>query len=165
MRIHKQRVRGESLATRPTKGRHFRTVAIGPGLVGTLRDLLAVRAERGKDDAAWLFLCPSVTRGRHAHRTEPVPPHRHTVHDWHEQALVDAGLSDMPLHALRRTAAAAWLGTGRSLEFVRAQLGHSSIKVTSDYYGHMEQQFRATGVADTEAHIRAAGQIEVARMS
>jgi integrase len=47
----------------------------------------------------------------------------------------------VPLHALRHTAAAAWLGTGRSLEFVRAQLGHSSAKVTSDYYGHLEQQF------------------------
>jgi integrase len=142
------------LATRPTKGRNFRTVAIGPGLVGTLRDLLAVRAEHGDDDAGWLFLCPPVTRGRHAHRTDPVPPHRHTVHDWHEQALEDAGLPDQPLHALRHSAAAAWLGTGRSLEFVRAQLGHSSIKVTSDYYGHMEQQFRAQGVADTEARIR-----------
>jgi integrase len=128
-------------------------VAIGPGLVSTLRDLLAVRAEHGNaDDAGWLFLCPPVKRGRHAHRTNPVPPHRHTVRDWHDQALEDAGLPDLPLHT-----AAAWLGTGRSLEFVRAQLGHSSIKVTSDYYGHMEQQFRATGVADTEAHIRAAG--------
>jgi hypothetical protein len=29
----------------------------------------------------------------------------------------------------------------------------------------MEQQFRATGVADTEAHIRAAGQTEVVKMS
>jgi integrase len=63
-------------------------------------------------------------------------------------------LRDVPLHALRHTAAAAWLGTGRSLEFVRAQLGHSSVKVTSDYYGHMEQQFRAEGVAQTEACIR-----------
>ena len=164
VKIHKQRARGEALATRPTKGRNFRTVAIGPGLVAVLRDMLAVRAEHGIDDGGWLFLCPPITRGRYAGREEPRPPHRKTVHDWHEQALEDAGLADLPLHGLRHTAAAAWLGTGRSLEFVRAQLGHSSVKVTSDYYGHLEEQFRAAGVADTEARIRAARRVSVVTM-
>jgi integrase len=149
VKVHKQRVRGESLATRPTKGRNFRTVTIGPGLVDALRDMLALRAEHGTDDGGWLFVCPRTQRGRYADRDEPRPPHRRTVHDWHEQALEDAGLADLPLHGLRHTAAAAWLGTSRSLEFVRAQLGHSSVKVTRDYYGHMEEQFRAAGVADT----------------
>jgi hypothetical protein len=120
-----------------------------------LRDMLAVRAEHGDRDGGRLFLCPRVTRGRHAYRTDPVPPHRSTVHVRPEQALEHAGPADLPLHGLRHTAAAAWLGTGRSLEFVRAQLGHSSVKVTSDYGGHLEQQFRAQGVGDTEARIRA----------
>jgi integrase len=163
-KIHRQRARGESLATRPTKGRNFRTVAIGPGLVAVLRDMLAVRAEHGIDDGGWLFLCPATTRGRYAGRDQPRPPHRKTVHDWHEQALEDAGLADLPLHGLRHTAAAAWLGTGRSLELVRAQLGHSSIKVTSDYYGHLEHQLRAAGVADTEDRIRAARRSRVVAM-
>lgn len=139
---------------RETKGRNRRTVVIGPGLVDRLRDMLAVRREHAVDDGGWLFLCPPPRRGRYAGRTLPQPPHRKTVHDWHEAALSDAGLRDMPLHGLRHTAAAAWLGTGRSLEFVRAQLGHSSTKVTSDYYGHLEDQFRAEGAADTEARIR-----------
>jgi integrase len=123
VRIHKQRVRGGSLAVRPTKGRNFRTVAVGPGLLGALLDMLAVRVEHGTEGDGWLFLCPRVKRGRYADRGRLGPPHRKTVHDWHEQALQDAGLSDLPLHGLRHTAAAAWLGTGRSLEFVRAQLG------------------------------------------
>jgi integrase len=161
VKIHKQRVRGESLEVRPTKGRNFRTVAIGPGLVSALRDMLAVRVEHGTDDGGWLFLCPRAKRGRYSGRSEPRPPHRKTVHDWHEQALEDAGLADLPLHGLRHTSAAAWFGTGRSLEFVRAQLGHSSVKVTSDYYGHMEEQFRAEGVADTEARIRGARRARV----
>ena len=101
-------------------------MAIGPGLVAMLRDTLAVRAEHGLGDGGWLFLCPTAKRGRYAVREEPRPPHRKTVHDWHEQAFEDAGLADLPLHGLRHTAAAAWLGTGRSLEFVRAQLGHGS---------------------------------------
>lgn len=160
-RIHKQRGRGAPLELHATKGRTFRTVAIGPGLARVLGDMLALRAEHGQPDGGWLFVCPPARRGRHAGRAEPQPPHRKTVHDWHEQALEDAGLADLPLHGLRHTAAAAWLGTGRSLEFVRAQLGHSSIKVTSDYYGHLEQDFRAAGVADTEARIRAARRTRV----
>jgi integrase len=136
-------------------------VAIGPGLVSALLDMLALRVEHGTDDGGWLFLCPRAKRGRHSGRSEPRPPHRKTVHDWHEHALEDAGLADLPLHGLRHTSAAAWLGTGRSLEFVRAQLGHSSVKVTSDYYGHMEEQFRAEGVADTEARIRDARRARV----
>ena len=55
VRIHKQRVRGRSLDTRLTKGRNFRTVAIGPGLVKALLDMLAARAEHGNDDGGWLF--------------------------------------------------------------------------------------------------------------
>jgi hypothetical protein len=35
--------------------------------------------------------------------------------DWHKAALQDADLRDMPLHALRHTAAAAWLAGGNSL--------------------------------------------------
>src|SRR4051812_14375994 len=64
VKIHKQRAREPSLATRPTKGRNFRTVLIGPGLVAVLRDMLAVRAEHGIEDDGWLFLCPPIKRGR-----------------------------------------------------------------------------------------------------
>ena len=63
-----------------------------------------------------------------------MPPNRRTVHDWHEAALVDAGLRVMPLHALRHTAAAAWLATGQPLIFVQRQLGHRSITTTEDHY-------------------------------
>lgn len=105
---------------------NFRTVAIGPGLVGTLRGLLAVRAEHDRDDAGWLFLCRALRAGAiPADRSRSAtPPHRH---DWHEQALDGAGVADLPLHGLRHTAA-AWLGNDRSLEFVRAQLGTARSK-------------------------------------
>jgi integrase len=63
-------------------------------------------------------------RGRYSGRTEPLPLSRKTAHDWHELALEDASLRDMPLHALRHTAATAWLATGHPLIFVQRQLGH-----------------------------------------
>ena len=108
-------------ASQPTKGKRFRSVQIGPTLAGVLAKLREDR-RAGPDD--WLFLCPPPRRGRYAGRTEPTPPNRRTVHDWHEAALVDAGHRDMPLHALRHTAAAAWLATGHPLIFVQRQLGH-----------------------------------------
>jgi integrase len=108
VRISRQRARGAD-ATVQTKGKRFRSVQIGPRLITTLRDLRASRAAAGQPDGGWLFLCPPPRRGRYSGRTEPMPPSRKTPHDWHEWALEDAGLRDMPLHALRHTAATAWL--------------------------------------------------------
>jgi transposase len=109
VRISRQRAR-TTLATVATKGKRFRSVQIGPRLVATLEQLRDERAATRRDDGGWLFLCPPPLRGRYSRRTKPVPPNRRTAHDWHEWALEDAGLRNMPLHALRHTAATAWLG-------------------------------------------------------
>ena len=81
------------------------------------------------------------------------------MHGWHEQALQDAGLRDMPLHCTRHTAAAAWLATGHPLVFVQRQLGHRSISTTEEHYAHLEVQFLHDAVARTEAKIREAGRL------
>ena len=129
----------------PTKGKRFRSVQIGPRLVATLRARPRTPRRGRPGDGGWLFLCPPPRRGRYSGRTEPVPPSRKTAHDWHEAALEDAGLRDMPLHALRHTAAAAWLATGHPLIFVQRQLGHRSITTTEEHYGHLEIVVRARG--------------------
>src|ERR687898_1231133 len=152
IRVYGQRDRqGEE--TKATKGKRFRSVQIGPSLVASLR---AHRSARNAGDDDWLFLCPPPKRGRYSGRTEPVPPSRKTVHDWHEAALQDAGLRDMPLHALRHTAAAAWLATGHPLIFVQRQLGHRSITTTEEHYGHLELSFVQEAVQRTEDAIAAA---------
>lgn len=46
-------------------------------------------------------------------------------------ALQDADLLDMPLHALRQSAAAAWLAGGNSMEYLQDQLGHGDIRTAS----------------------------------
>jgi hypothetical protein len=58
---------------------------------------------------------------------------------WHKEALRDAGLRVIPLHALRHTASAAWLSTGRPLMYVQRQLGHAQITTTERLYGHLEE--------------------------
>ena len=48
-----------------------------------------------------------------------------------------AGLRAVPIKALRHTFASLLLTQGESLPYVRDQLGHSSIQVTVDVYGHL----------------------------
>ena len=152
VRIYRQQGRrGDT--SQPTKGKRFRSVQIGPGLAHVLTE---VREHRRAEPDDWLFLCPQPRRGRYARRTEPAPPNRRTVHDWHEAALVDAGQRDMPLHALRHTAAAAWLATGHPLIFVQRQLGHRSITTTEEHYGHLESSFVREAASQTEDAIAAA---------
>ena len=49
-----------------------------------------------------------------------------------------AGLTDtLRFHDLRHTCAALLIEAGRHIEEVKQYLGHSSIRVTSDRYGHL----------------------------
>jgi integrase len=70
---------------------------------------------------------------------------------WHDPGLRDAGI-DMHLrvHDLRHTAAAAWLiARKQSLEYVRRQLGHASIRQTL-VYAHLERRGRGQAADHTE---------------
>jgi integrase len=102
-----------------TKSDRFRRVEIGPELAArwattspdgwrrprrraTARCCSSRRsAQRGGQGAGW------SSRASWARSTG------HRLARWHKEALQDAGLRDMPLHALRHTASAAWLSTGR----------------------------------------------------
>lgn len=129
IRVYAQRGR-ESNESQPTKGKRLRSVEIGPALAESLGEWQDVRSAQADD---WLFLCPPPRRGRYAGREQELPPNRRTVHDWREAALFDAGMRDMPLHALRHTAAASWLATGHPLIFVQRQLGHRSITTIEEH--------------------------------
>ena len=62
-------------------------------------------------------------------------------------AVLDAGLpAGLHFHSLRHTCA-AFLADGRHMEEVKDHLGHSSIRVTSDRYGHLFPKARQA-VAD-----------------
>jgi integrase len=150
-----------------TKSDRFRAVEIGPGLCSVLRDQVARRAELASGDraAAVLFVMPVRTIKRSKGRWESAgvrqPLDRNTVsRDWHKDALEDAALRDMPLHALRHTAAAAWLAADNSLVYVQRQLGHADLRTTERYYGHLERHVLAAGaVAAEEAIARASGAV------
>jgi len=51
--------------------------------------------------------------------------------------LKGAGLRQVPFHAIRHSYASALIGNGASLTYVKEQMGHHSISVTVDVYGHL----------------------------
>jgi integrase len=53
------------------------------------------------------------------------------------RCLEEAKLRQIRLHDLRHTFASLLIQNGESLAYVREQMGHSSIKVTVDIYGHL----------------------------
>jgi len=147
-----------------TKSDRFRSVEIGPRTSLVLRTLIAQRREFDTSlaDKALVFVMPVRGRKRSQGRWESAgvaeAMDRTTVsRDWHKQALQDAALRDMPLHALRHTTAASWLAAGNSLMYVQRQLGHADIGTTERYYGHLERHVLAAGaIATEEAIARAA---------
>ena len=53
-----------------------------------------------------------------------------------ETAAAKAGMEGVGVHTLRHSAAVAWLEQGVHIKAVADLLGHSSIAVTGDVYGH-----------------------------
>lgn len=54
-----------------------------------------------------------------------------------KRVLMWAGLREIRLHDLRHTFASLLLSDGASVVYVKEQLGHSSIQMTVDIYGHL----------------------------
>ena len=54
-----------------------------------------------------------------------------------QPALRDAGLTELRIHDLRHTAVALLIAQGAHPKAIQAHLGHSSIQVTLDRYGHL----------------------------
>ena len=159
--VYRSRKGGGAIGS--TKSDRFRPVEIGPGLSRVLGEQLARRGEMasGEQGKAHVFVMPERVAKRDPGRWqgdgEGEPMDRTTVsRDWHKHALQDAALRDMPLHALRHTAAAAWLAAGNSLMYVQRQLGHGDIGTTERYYGHLERHVLAAGAVATEEAILAA---------
>ena len=62
----------------------------------------------------------------------------HNVINRHfKKCLAKAGLRQIRWHDLRHSFASLLIQNGQSLKYVSDQLGHSSIKMTADVYGHL----------------------------
>ncbi len=140
---------GSSPLGRIRKALQIRAFVVKGGLREARGDC-SVCANGTAEQFAEHFVCRLFGDGKPFDRTT-------VSRDWHKAALQDADLRDMPLHALRHTAAAAWLAGGNSLKYVQDQLGHGDIRTTERYYGHLERHVKKEGAKATEATIARAG--------
>ena len=84
------------------------------------------------------------------------PVHHHNFRHRHYTPAVErAQLPGVRFHDLRHTCAALLIAAGRHLEEVKNYLGHSSIRVTSDRYGHLFPEAHAAIADALDATYRA----------
>jgi len=104
------------------KSHQSRSVPIPPSLAEELRPMIE---GRGRDEL--VFTSP---RGGPLRLTN----FRRSV--WHP-AVRAAGLDGLTIHGLRHTAASLYISAGTPPKVVQRILGHASITITMDLYGHL----------------------------
>ena len=115
-----------------TKTSRPRTVVIAPSVVDALARERAHQADRRTSADTWQDrwdLVFTTDEGR------PVDPYRLTVA--FRELVRDAPVPIIRLHDLRHTHASLLLAAGVPVKVVSARLGHTSIEMTMDVYGHL----------------------------
>jgi integrase len=105
-----------------------RAIALTPTLVSTLRLHRMASSFKGEDD----LIFPSE-------RGTPLDG-RNMVRRYFEPALREAGLPRIRFHDLRHTFASLLIAQGEHPKLIAEQLGHASIQITLDRYGHLMDQ-------------------------
>jgi integrase len=122
--LHELSSSGELVFTDPKTRHSRRTVSFTTKVAAALAGLVA---GRDRDEQLFLTLTGRTVRTRNFRRT------------W-QKALKRAGLEGLRVHDLRHTHAAMLISAGRQLTAIQRRLGHSSIAVTSDLYGHLREE-------------------------
>jgi integrase len=100
--------------------------AMMAGKTGIADDLVFPCSSWDEEGSVWL----------HGRGTEPLKPDN-IVPRYMEPALEKAGLRRFRFHDLRHTFGSLLIQDGASLAYVKEQMGHSSIQITVDTYGHL----------------------------
>jgi integrase len=112
----------------PKTGRSRRPVDIGDQLIAVLR---GVRRARFGDTppAPTALLFPCRTGG-------PLTPENLRTRVW-APALAKAGVRHVRIHSLRHFYASVLIAQGENIKYISSQLGHASVQITVDRYGHL----------------------------
>jgi integrase len=125
--------RAHRILTGAPKSGKARRVDLPAALVGRLRARQSLReveaAVEGRELSPWVFPAPSD-------ESKPVNGAFIRFKVWY-RLLRRAELRAVRLHDLRHTYASLLLQAGVPMIYVKEQLGHSSINVTVDLYGHV----------------------------
>ncbi len=63
--------------------------------------------------------------------------HENVVKRYYNPALRRAGLRQVSFHSMRHTNASMRIASGQNIKYIQTQLGHASISITLDVYGHL----------------------------
>ena len=119
-------VKGEFIGFgEPKSAAGRRTIDLPRFLCTLLEDQLAERSQPGSDGLVFVN-----TRGR--------SPHASSFHSqtW-AKARAKVGRPDLRWHDLRHTSAALAIAQGAHPKLLQERMGHSTIRVTFDVYGHL----------------------------
>lgn len=140
------RVGGALVLTEPKTARSRRTVPLSPGVVALLRSHRTgqlserLRAANVWNETDYVFTTEAG---------QPVDP-RNLLRAL-SVATRSAGVEGVGIHTLRHSAAVAWLEAGVHIKAVSDLLGHSSIAITGDVYGHTSDDTARSAVAGLSA--------------
>lgn len=135
------RVKGILVVTTPKTGKARRAIPLSPALVQLLKDhRVTQEQERGTAGSLWQdngLVFPTETG-------TPVDPRNllRTV----QIAARKINANGVGVHSLRHSAAVAWLESGVHIKAVSDLLGHASIAITGDIYGHTSQETARSAV-------------------
>lgn len=127
-----------------------RAIAITPTLVSALRHHRMASSFKGDDD----LIFPSE-------RGTPLDG-RNMVRRYFEKALRNAGLPRIRFHDLRHTFATLLIAQGEHPKLISEQLGHASVQITLDRYGHLMDQSYGDASERLEAVLFAESTSEIA---
>lgn len=124
-------VRGKGLVYVPTKTYAQRTIPLLSFLVDPLMEYIA---DRARDGEAFVFVS---REGSCLHHGKFMARHfKPAVSRLVERGELSRDKAGLRFHDLRHTAAALMIETGAEPFDVMKRMGHSSIQVTYDRYGH-----------------------------
>jgi len=127
IRVERSYKRGQFNKTKTGK---VRRVDMSDQLTASLRQLLTNRKKEALreglgEPVEYIF-----------HRNQK-PIEQNFIRRVFKRILLKAGIREMRLHDIRHTFASILLSRGESPVYVKEQLGHSSIQMTVDIYGHL----------------------------
>jgi integrase len=127
--IHVQRSFRQGRITETKTGK-TRRVDMSDQLLSELRSLLKKRKEQALKNG-------SSAPEEIIFHTNGLYTSQNTIRNIWKRILRKASLSDRRLHDIRHSYASLLLSNGESPAYVKDQLGHSSIQMTVDIYGHL----------------------------
>jgi len=113
-----------------TKTGRVRRVDMSDQLAASLKTLLTSRKKEALKDG----LGEPIQYIFHINQK---PMEQNYIRRIYKRILLKAGIREMRLHDIRHTYASLLLSRGESPVYVKEQLGHSSIQMTVDVYGHL----------------------------